>query len=99
MAEDYKLINNEEEKQYEFQISGYVPKIEYIISNNGEIFLTHTEVPYALEGQGIGTQLVEKTLKDIEKRGLTLVPLCSFVAGYIREHPEWKRIVKQNVNV
>ena len=92
----YELINNTENKQYEFHIEGYIPLIQYIISNNNEIYLVHTEVPVEIEGQGIGSQLVEQVLEDIEHKQLRLVPLCPFVAGYIRKHPEWKRIVIRN---
>ena len=44
MAEDYKLIDNEEKHRYEFQIDDKIAKIDYIKSNNGEIYLVHTEV-------------------------------------------------------
>ena len=63
------------------------------------IYLTHTEVPRELEGKGIGSQLVEKTLQDIERQGLRLVPLCPFVAAYIKKHPEWRRIVMKGINI
>lgn len=96
--ENYELINNVDEKQYEFHVGKNVPKIEYIITNNGEIYLTHTEVPISLEGQGIGSQLAEAVLKDIEQKNLRLIPLCPFVAGYIKKHPEWKRIVMKREN-
>lgn len=97
--ENCELIDNKEKKQYEFHVGKYIPRIEYIKSDNGEIYLTHTEVPLALEGQGIGTQLVEKTLKNIEEQGFRLVPLCPFVAGYIKKHPEWKSIIMRGINV
>lgn len=96
---DFELIDNEEKGQYEFHVEGYIAKIEYIKSINGEIFLTHTEVPIVLEGRGIGSQLVEKVLTDIEKKGLRLVPLCPFVAGYIQKYPEWRRIVMKGINI
>lgn len=97
--DDYELIDNTENHQYEFHIGKLVPKIEYIKSKNGEIYLTHTEVPVQLEGKGVGSQLVEKVLKDIEQQGLRLVPLCPFVAGYIKKHPDWRRIVMKGINV
>lgn len=95
--ENYDLIDNVEQKQYEFHVGEYLPKIEYIKTKNGEIYLTHTEVPIALEGQGIATQLVEKVLADIESKDLKLVPMCPFVAKYIKKHPDWKRIVLRGV--
>ena len=97
--DDYELIDNEERHQYEFHIGKYVPKIKYIKTKNGEIYLTHTEVPVALEGKGVGSQLAEKVLKDIEKQELRLVPLCPFVAGYIQKHPDWRRIVMRGINI
>lgn len=97
--EDYTLIDNVEAKQYEFHVGNYIPKIEYIKTNTGDIYLTHTEVPAELEGKGIGGQLVKKVLSDIEQKGLRLVPLCPFVAGYIQKHPEWRKIVMRGINI
>ena len=78
--DDYELIDNEENHQYEFHIGKYVPRIEYIKTKNGEIYLTHTEVPVALEGKGVGSQLAEKVLERYRKAGITpgtVVPLRS----------------------
>lgn len=97
MAEDFKLIDDEEKRQYEFRIDDKIAKMEYIKSNDREIYLTHTEVPPGLGGRGVGSQLAEKVLTDIERQGLRLVPLCPFVAGYIHKHPEWRRIVMREV--
>lgn len=97
--EDYQLIDNAEKKQYEFHIGNLIPRIEYIKTRTGEIYLTHTEVPLQLEGKGIGAALVKKSLEDIERQGLALVPQCPFVAGYIVRHPEWKRIVMKGIDI
>lgn len=93
MGEIYELIDNQEQNRYELHIDKYIALIEYIKTKNGEIYLTHTEVPEALEGKGIGSQLVKKVLMDIEQKGLRLIPLCSFIASYIQKHPEWNHIV------
>ena len=90
MTEEYELIDNEESRRYEFRIDGHIAKIEYIKTPNGEIYLTH---------KGVGSQLVEKALKDIEQKDLRLVPLCPFVAGYIHKHPEWRRIVMKGFHI
>ena len=86
--ENYKLIDNVALHQYEFRIGDLIPRIEYIKTKNGEIYLTHTEVPSALEGKGVGSSLVRLALEDIERQQLRLVPLCPFVAGYVQKHPE-----------
>lgn len=97
--ENYKLIDNVALHQYEFRIGDLIPRLEYIKTKNGEIYLTHTEVPSALEGKGVGSSLVRLALEDIERQQLRLVPLCPFVAGYVQKHPEWKRLVMEGVNI
>lgn len=97
--ENYELIDNSPENRYEFRIGEEIAKIEYIKTKNNEIYLTHTEVPVSLEGRGIGSQLIEKTLQNIELQGLRLVPFCPFVAGYIQKHPDWRRIVMRGINI
>ncbi len=98
MKPAYELKNNRINKQFEFHIDGQIPKIEYIRAKD-KIFLTHTEVPDKLEGQGIGSQLVEAVLREVERQDLTLVPLCPFVAGYIKDHPDWKKLVLKGINI
>lgn len=55
---------------------------------NGKIIFTHTEVPRAHEGQGIGTALIRFALNTARERGLLVVPLCPFFAAYVRKHAE-----------
>jgi predicted GNAT family acetyltransferase len=98
MEPAYELKNNRLSKQYEFHIDGLIPRIEYIRAKE-KIFLTHTEVPTELEGKGIGSALIKAVLEEIERQDLTLVPLCPFVAGYIKEHPEWKKLVLKGINI
>ncbi len=100
MANDiqYELIENSERKQFEFHIGDALARIEYIKAQDN-IYLTHTEVPKKLEGKGIASQLVQQVLLKIEQSGLTLVPLCPFVAMYIKRHPEWQRILKKGINI
>ena len=95
---NYALINNTTAKQYEIHVGEFMPKIEYILSKQ-KIFLTHTEVPKQLEGQGVGTQLVKQVLEDIKEQDLTLVPLCPFVALYIKRNPEWRELVMKGVTI
>lgn len=58
------------------------------------ISITHTEVPRALEGRGIGSKLVAGTLDLIRAEGRTVVPLCSFVRNYINRHPDYADLVR-----
>ena len=53
------------------------------------VIAAHTLVPDALRGQGVANQLLEALLADAREKGFTIVPLCPFVAGQARRHPEW----------
>lgn len=93
-----ELINNREEKRYEYHVNGGLARIEYIQANN-EIYLTHTEVDSDLEGKGIGKKIIELALTDIQDQNLKLIPLCPFVASYIRSNPVWKTLLKDGINI
>ena len=98
---DKPLINNNQglKKRFELHLGDQFAFIDYILNKNGVMFLTHTEVPNELAGKGIGTVLVKQALEDIKAKGLTLVPLCPFVALYIKRHPEWKELVLKGINI
>jgi predicted GNAT family acetyltransferase len=51
---------------------------------DGALVFVHTEVDPAWEGRGFGTRLVAAALDDAEQQGLEVVPVCSFVAAYMR---------------
>jgi predicted GNAT family acetyltransferase len=54
----------------------------------GKIMFTHTEVPPAHEGQGIGSALIRFALAAARERGLQVIPICPFFAAYITRHEE-----------
>ena len=95
---DFDIVDHPEKKRYEASVAGAVARIEYIKAQD-KIYLTHTEVPKELEGKGVGSKLVAKVLADVDAQGLTLVPLCPFVALYLKRHPEWKRLVMKGINI
>ena len=58
-----------------------------------QVVFTHTEVDDSQEHSGLGSRLVRSALDDVRGRGETVVPLCSFVAGWIQRHPEYQDLV------
>jgi len=55
---------------------------------DGKIVFTHTKVPPAHEGKGIGSALIRFALRSAQARGLAVVPICPFFATYMRKHHE-----------
>jgi uncharacterized protein len=55
--------------------------------------LVHTEIDPELRGGELGSELVAGALDDLRARGRSVRPSCSFVAAYIRRHPEYADLV------
>ncbi|MGW8202746.1 GNAT family N-acetyltransferase [Sphingomonas bisphenolicum] len=87
MADTGDVRNNEAEGRYELAVDGQLAIAAYD-RREGALVFTHTQVPDALEGQGVGSRLVKAALADARARNLKVVPLCEFVAAYIERHPE-----------
>lgn len=73
--------------RFELETDGRLAIAVYRL-DGGTMTLTHTEVPRELEGRGIGGRLVRGALDAARERGLAVLPLCSFVAHYMRAHPD-----------
>lgn len=58
-----------------------------------QVVFTHTEVDPDAEGEGVGSTLVRGALDDVRAHGRRVVPLCSFVRGYIERHPGYADLV------
>jgi uncharacterized protein len=56
----------------------------------------HTEVDPAFEGQGLASQLIERTLDELRTRGIAVLPTCPFVRGYLDKHPDYVSVVPPN---
>ena len=88
------LIHNTEALRYEYRIGEHTAYIEYVASDEkGPLYLTHTNVPSALGGQGIGSALVTDVLQKIDQEGVRIVPVCPFIREYIHKHPEWEHLL------
>ncbi|HXI00076.1 MAG TPA: GNAT family N-acetyltransferase [Sphingobacteriaceae bacterium] len=87
-----ELMNNELIHSFELMVEGKRSFIDYQKKNN-TVSLIHTEVPRELRGKGIAEILVEKTFYYLEEHKLKAVPLCSYIRDFIKDHPEWNRIV------
>jgi predicted GNAT family acetyltransferase len=51
--------------------------------------IKHTEVPQALEGQGIGSRLARGALEAARARDLKVIARCPFVNAFMKRHPEY----------
>ena len=80
--------DNTERSRFAINVDGNIAFSEYLRTGD-RLTIRHTEVPKALEGRGIGSALARGLLDLARTRKLKVKPLCPFVAGYIKKHPEY----------
>ena len=79
--------------RFELETDGHTAYAYYQMAP-GVITLTHTEVPPALGGRGVGSTLVRGVLEAVRARGLKVVPKCPFVAAFMGRHPEFNDLLR-----
>ena len=88
MTATLTVRDNPERKRFEIDLGdGSLAIAEYTLPA-GKIMFTHTEVPEAHEGKGIGTVLIRFALDAARERGLKVIPICPFFAAYMQKNAD-----------
>jgi predicted GNAT family acetyltransferase len=81
-------------QRFEATVDGRLAVCDYHRAD-GIVHFTHTEVPAALQGRGIAAALVQAALDWARAEGLRVRPACSYVATYMRRHPQTQDLLWQ----
>lgn len=65
----------------------------YKKSGEDKIVIDHTEVDESLQGEGIGNDLVEASVKYARENDLKIVATCPFAKKVIDETPEFQDVL------
>jgi hypothetical protein len=94
---DVAITNHPEKHRYEATIGGQLAGFcEYNLLREAIMF-THTEVLPEHEGLGVGSALARHVLDEARAKGLHVIPVCQFIAGYIRKHREYADLVREDM--
>ena len=90
-----EVVENPERHRFELAIDGSdeIAAAYYRIDDNGNLVLTHTEVPSEFSGQGIGSRLARGVFDMIRASGRKAVLKCPFMGAFYSRHPEYSDIV------
>jgi predicted GNAT family acetyltransferase len=92
-----EVTQNPGEKRFEIWIEGKLSKLDYI--EDGKNFvITHVGVQPELRGNGVAGKITQVGLEYAKARSLRVVPMCSYAAAYIRRHPEYAELTRQQEN-
>jgi len=86
------VTNNEEAQRFESQVDGLRALLTYR-RFPGRIVFNHIEVPPPLESKGLAAKLARTALDFARANHFRVVPLCPYVAAFIRKHAEYHDLV------
>src|SRR3712207_3401358 len=79
MAED--VVERPKKGRFELPVQGELALAYYELDGE-RVVLTHTEVPEALSGRGIGSRLAKGVFDILQASGRKTIAECPFMAGY-----------------
>ena len=89
-----EVVFNADRERYEITVDGEFAGHVDALAQDGAIELSHTVVLEKFSGQGLAKILVRGALDDLRARGLSIVPICPFVIGFVEKNPEYQDLVK-----
>ena len=87
-----KVRDNRAEQEFELTVDGHRAVAAYQLEGQRIVF-THTVVPPAIEGRGVGSKLIRAALDSARDQRLKVVPQCPFVAAFIARHDEYRDLL------
>lgn len=78
---------NAPESRFELEVDSQLAIADCLV-RPGEWVVTHVEVPTALRGGGVASQLAAGIVEHARDEKRKIVPQCPFMAAYFERHPE-----------
>jgi predicted GNAT family acetyltransferase len=94
VSSDIEFANDTQAKHFSARMNDATAVLDYQFKEP-VIILTSTDVPESMRGAGVAGQLVRYALEYSRGHSYEVVPLCPFVAGWIRRHPEFRDVVPE----
>jgi uncharacterized protein len=86
---EFTIVAVPEKNRYEMRDGETVAGFADYRETPDQVIFTHTVVDDAYEGRGLGSRLAKHVLDDAASTGKQIVPVCSFIAAYVRKHRDW----------
>lgn len=91
---EFTLVAVPEKNRYEIHdgetVAGFA---EYMLTPDQVVF-THTVVKREYRGQGLAEKLARFALDDAATTGKRIVPVCSYIAAFVRKNHDWDELLE-----
>lgn len=94
MSRTPTVTDDRDQQAYVATVDGQTAGVAAYARTPGLVTFTHTEVEDAYEGTGVGGALVRAALDDARARGEKVDPQCSFVAGWMDRHEDYRDLLQ-----
>ncbi|NWF64799.1 MAG: N-acetyltransferase [Chloroflexi bacterium] len=81
--EKLQVIQNLAESRFEIHLGDAIAVLDYQ-EQGDDIVMLHVGVPLEFRGQGIAALITQAGLDYAKQKSLRVIPLCSYVAAYLR---------------
>ncbi|MGW0790571.1 GNAT family N-acetyltransferase [Streptomyces sp. NPDC002911] len=78
--------------RYEILVDGVSAGFTAYRDRDGQRVFFHTEIDDAFAGQGLASVLVQEALTHVRASGKRIVPVCPYVAKFLKKHEEFADI-------
>lgn len=86
MTNHIETTRVEDARRYEAHVDGQLAGFVEFVEHGDAIRFTHTETLESFRGKGVGEAVAGFALADAVKRDLRIVPVCPYIARYLRRH-------------
>ena len=80
-------------KKLEIEEQGHKAYLEFDTDSTGWMTIWHTEVPPALRGRGLATELARAAFEHARTNHLKVDVICPVALQFLSEHPEYRALV------
>lgn len=94
---ELEVIHNPAENRFEVWIEGKLSKLDYI-EDGDTIVMTHVGVHPEHRGGGVAGSITRVALEYAGQKNLRVIPMCSYVASYIRRNPQYAGLTRYQGN-
>ena len=88
-----QVVDNRQAGQFEIRLDGDRVGVAMYNRSESTISFTHTVIDSRYGGRGFGSTLARGALDAVRAEGLSVLPYCPFIRGYIEQHPDYIGLV------
>lgn len=81
------VVHRPDRSRFEVEVDGQVAFLDYRLTEGG-VVMPHTVVPSGIEGRGVAGELTRTAVAWAREQALGIDAQCSYVRGWLAEHPE-----------